>query len=143
MADRVAKYEASMEAAELTLRLTRAQDRVEEVEESLDQLLATLSGMEGEEAEALRTAARELRDTVDEAVDFDPATRHRRALFALQSSWDAPTTLERTAMDRMADALTRIESDVNALLEGPVADFRRQVEDTDLVLFPDFDPVGR
>jgi hypothetical protein len=143
MADRVAKYEAAMEAAELNRRLTRAQDRIGEVEEALDQLLAALEGMEGEEAAALRTAAEELEATMEEEIDFEPATSQRRGLFALQSSWDAPTTLERTSMERMGGALDRIEADVNALLRGPVADFRAQVESTDLVLFPDFDPVGR
>jgi len=142
-ADRMAKYEASMEAALLNQRLSRAQDRVGEVEEALDQLLATLDGMEGDDAEALREAARELQDAVDGEVDFEPATSQRRGLYALQSSWDAPTTLELTAMERMAAALTDVETEVNALLAGPVADFRRQVEGTDLVLFPTFDPVGR
>ena len=132
-----------MEAALLNQRLSRAQDRVGEVEEALDQLLATLDGMEGDDAEALREAARELQDAVDGEVDFEPATSQRRGLYALQSSWDAPTTLELTAMERMAAALTDVETEVNALLAGPVADFRRQVEGTDLVLFPTFDPVGR
>jgi hypothetical protein len=143
MVDRIAKYEASMEAAELNQRLTRAQDRVREVEEALEQLLSTLEGMEGEGAEALRTAARQLQETVEEDVDFEPATSQRRGLFALQSSWDAPTTRELMAMERMENALGGIEADVNALIAGPVTDFRRQVEGTDLVLFPTFDPVGR
>ena len=46
-------------------------------------------------------------------------------------------------MERMENALGGIEADVNALIAGPVAEFRRQVEGTDLVLFPTFDPVGR
>ena len=126
----------------LNQRLTRAQDRVREVEEALDRLLATLEGIDGDEAEALRTATRELQATVDEAVDFEPATSQRRSLFALQSSWDAPTTLERTAMARMSAALADVEADVNALLDGPVTEFRRRVEGTDLALFPDFGRIG-
>ena len=143
MADRVAKYEAAMEAAILNRRLSRAQERVGEVEEAIDKVLETVRGMEGDDAEALRTAAEELQDTLDEEIDFDAANSQRRGLFALQSSWDAPTTLERTAMERMSDALEDIEADVNRMLAGPVADFRAQVAAADLDLFPDFEPVGR
>ena len=143
MADRVAKYEAAMEAALLNRRLSRAQARVDEVEEAIGKVTETLQGMEGDDVEALRTAAEELQDTLDEEIDFGPANDQRRGLFALQSSWDAPTTLERTAMERMSDALDDIEADVNRMLTGPVADFRAQVAATDLDLFPDFEPVGR
>jgi hypothetical protein len=80
---------------------------------------------------------------MEENVDFDPANTQRRGLFALQSSWDAPTTLERLAMERMADALDTIEADLNAMISGAVSDFRAQVRQTDLDLFPEFEPVGR
>ena len=143
MADRVAKYEAAMEAALLNRRFSRAQDRVEDVEDAIDKVLETLDGMEGDEVEALRTAAEELQETLDEEIDFDPANDQRRGLFAMQSSWDAPTTLELTVMERMSNALDGIEADINRMLAGPVSDFRAQVAATDLDLFPSFDPVGR
>ena len=143
MADRVAKFEASMEAALLNQRLTTAQGRLREVNEAIDKVLAAVQGLEGDAAEAVRTAGRELKTTLQEGVDFDDANGQRRGLFALQSSWDAPTTLERVAMERMAAALAEVEAGLNAMLSGPVADFRATVRAAELDLFPDFDPVGR
>jgi hypothetical protein len=99
--------------------------------------------MEGEDAEALRTAGEELREAMEENVDFDPANQQRRGLFALQSSWEAPTTLELLAMERFEAALDTIEADLNAMITGAVADFRSQVLAADLELFPDFETVGR
>jgi photosystem II stability/assembly factor-like uncharacterized protein len=143
MADRVAKFEASMEAALLNQRYTEADDRYDEIVQAIDKVLATVRGMDGDDAEALRTAGEELKEAMEENVDFDPANTQRRGLFALQSSWDAPTTLERLAMERMADALDTIEADLNAMISGAVSDFRAQVRQTDLDLFPEFEPVGR
>ena len=48
---------------------------------------------------------------IEEGVDFEPATSQRRGLFALQSSWDAPTTLERIGMERMSAAPVQQDTD--------------------------------
>lgn len=143
MADRMAKFEASMEAAALNQRLATAQRRVTEVNEAVDRVLAALQGVEGSDAESVRSAGRELKAALREGVDFDGANGQRRGLSALQSSWDAPTTLERLALERMATALSAVEVDLNALLEGAVADFRVRLSGAELDLFPAFQSVGR
>jgi cytochrome c556 len=143
MADRIAKFEASMEAAVLNRRYTEADSRYDEIMEAVDRVLSTVRGMEGEDAEALRAAGEALKEAMEESVDFDPAASQRRGMFALQSSWDAPTTFERLALERMAAALDTIESDLNDMITGPVAEFRAQVRSAELDLFPEFETVGR
>ena len=143
MADRMAKFEASMDAALMNQRFTAAQRRLREVNEAIDKVMETLDGMEGDDVEAIREAGQALKDALEEGVDFGPANSQRRGLFALQSSWDAPTTLERTAMERFETALGDIEASLNEMIQGAVADFRAQLAGAQLELFPEFDTVGR
>lgn len=143
MADRMAKFEASMEGALLNRRLRNAQDRYDEVIEAVDHVLATVRDLDGAEAEGLAEAANALKDELEEAVDFDDANAQRRGAFALGSSWDAPTTGELLALERMAEAVAAVEVALNTALAGPVAEFRARANAARLELFPEFGPVGR
>jgi hypothetical protein len=142
MADRVAKFEAQMEALELNARSSEMQRVVREVNQAADRVIAAVRGLDGDDARELGRAGRELKTALEEAVDFGAANRQRRALFAMGSSWDAPTEGELLALRRTAAAIDALESVLNEFLAGPVADFRAQTLAAELDLFPAFEPVG-
>ena len=140
MADRMAKYDANMEGSLLNRRLTAAQGRIRQVDQAVDKVLTALAGVS--EAADLRTQANELKDALD-AIDMSDANSNRRGLFSMGSSWDAPTTGELLALERMDGALTSIEAEINSVIAGAVADFRAALAAANLdLLFPEFDPIS-
>jgi acyl-CoA synthetase (NDP forming) len=54
---------------------------------------------------------------------------------------EAPTEAERIALARMEERLEAVMKEMNDLIFGPVADFRRAVEVADLELVPPFEPL--
>jgi photosystem II stability/assembly factor-like uncharacterized protein len=137
MADRVAKFDAQMEALELNARRSEMERVVREVNQAADRVIAAVRGLEDEGARELGRAGRELKRTLEEEVDFGPANSQRRSLFSMGSSWDAPTEGELLALRRTAAALDEIEAALTAFLAGPVAEFRTLTRAAELDLFPE------
>jgi hypothetical protein len=125
-------------------RFTAAQQRVEAIREAVDELRPILRAQDdAETAEALETQADALLELLDEQIDLDSAGRYRRALFGLQSAWDAPGEGERLAVERMEAALEPLVAAVNEVLGGAFADFRRAVSEAGLVWVPDVELIER
>ena len=140
MADRMAKYQASMDAAVLNQRLTAAQQAINRAEQAVNKVLDALQGVS--EGADLRTQGREVIDALN-AVDFGPANSQRFGLFGMQASWDAPTEGEMLAVSRLSEALDAIEPAVNAVIAGAVAEYRTALAAASLdILLPELEGVG-
>ena len=144
LAERRAKYDAIQHGQELNTALTRAQRALASVTESVDRVLGLIEGRDDQSALALRESAASLRQGVSDAGDgIEEANQHRRTLGGLGSSRDAPTEAQRIALMRMEDAVNLLIVRVNGLVEGEVADFRRQVDAAGIDPFPEVGSVRR
>ncbi len=117
---------------------------------------ATTAGNEREEWEELRKAGRELRKTLTDlekrlwvppdakGIPYDedkPWSRAGRALFALASSDDAPTSAQLVFLAQAESAVADAIVDLNEVFEADVGAFRAQVRTSGVDLLPDLEPL--
>ena len=138
VADRRARIAVQLEAARWTSDAAGASDRLDDVIEAVDQVLASLPA-EDESSSALRQQGRELLDeltALDERLFTGPdcqggcgrntvAGRVRAPLRKLNSALGAPTPTDRLAMAHAEAALEELLDAVAAAMAGPVEAFRQ------------------
>ncbi len=155
-ADRQAKLDALMRIGGRQEVAVEAVERLRAAGRGVDAALTHLKDRDADTAMALREAGDSLKKTVARAEEAftgpreiqgftsDPnavLTTIGRAYGQLSSSWEAPTE---THLIFLRQAEARLEEgirEVNAVLSGPVAAFRRQVEAAGLELFPAIEPL--
>ncbi|MDH5760198.1 MAG: hypothetical protein OEZ65_11465 [Gemmatimonadota bacterium] len=137
-AERREKYEAVVAGLRLVSRLSALERTSREVEEGIGRILASLDAQEGqrEAMGRVRDQASALERRLRVVSDFSSASRHRRAVSGLSTSYDRPTEGQRLDLQRMDEALSRLESLMNGFLSLDVADFRALVREHGFGDFP-------
>ncbi len=156
LADRRAKREAVMRLGQRQEVAVEAVERLRKARKGVDGVLQRVADDNDDGAADLRAAADSVKRRLDEVEDSftgprdiqgftnDPdavLTRLGRAMGQLSPSWDAPTETQLLMAQQAEARLERGLSDVNAVLAGPVAEFRRRVEAAGLELFPAIQPL--
>ncbi len=142
--ERLAKYDAIRHGQELNAALTRVQSALAQVTESVDRVSGLIEARNDQSTQALRESASSLRQDISDAREgIQEANQHRRMVRGLGSSRDAPTEAQRIALMRMEDAVNLLIVRVNGLVEGEVADFRRQVAAAGIDPFPEVSTIRR
>ena len=164
LADRRAGREAVTEAGALVEAAAHAITRLYEIREDVEAVLEKARDDEEEGgAEAgsegpseLVRAGRALQDSLrslEEALWVPPETKGivesetraynqaRRALGMITSARGAPTEAQRGYLSAARHRVQQVLQRFNALIEGPVAEFRARVEEADLRLFPERETV--
>jgi photosystem II stability/assembly factor-like uncharacterized protein len=141
--DRIAKYQATREAALMGARTRQLQQKSREIREAIEAVLQIVDERAPEAAETIRVSGDALEERLDEVADFDGVSQYRRSLRGLGASYDAPTEGERLDLQRMAEAVERLTQAINDVILLNVSAFRDQVRATGSLGFPDIDIVGR
>lgn len=154
---RLAKIEA-LETAGAWISLSgEARNRLQEAIQSVSDVLGSFEA--GGEGEELREAGEALKATLEASMERlftgpscqgicggDPvASPIRQPMGMLSSSLDEPSPNDRAAMARALTSLRTVIDEVNALFQGPVADFRTSLQAGGFTPFPVREPlrVGR
>ncbi len=144
LAERIEKQAAIRLGLEMTQATQEVRARSGAISEALDRILDRLGDREDEDAEGLRDAAREIESElsiVSEALE--EMNRHRRAVFSMGATRDAPTEADRIALTQMDRSLERAITLINSLLITKVAEFRDASAAANLPGFPVFRVVIR
>ena len=72
----------------------------------------------------------------------DAWSKIQNAMDSLQSSWDKPTEAQLTYLRQAENLLTRQLKDTNDLFSTKVAAFRKQVQDSKILLLPEYEPLN-
>lgn len=164
-ADREAKASAIQRAGKLQELLTEAIERIRNTRADIDVLLKKAREAEKDKkvekeketpAKALAKAGTALKDALTELekrfwVPPDtkgiveergrPFAENENVLQSLQSSWDAPTPAQMTALRQAEELAAKALADFNQLFETKVAEFRKQVEEARIELLPAKEPL--
>ncbi|HEX5757829.1 MAG TPA: hypothetical protein VF121_01410 [Thermoanaerobaculia bacterium] len=163
---RRANWEAQRRAGRLQEAVDAAVERVRRTRADLDTLVARAKPREKEEEsteakaahEAHKELAKEAKRVKDalEKVELrlwqtdepkgilppdDAFSQIQYARFAVASSWDAPTAAQTAYLEQAATTLAGALGDLNKLLTGEVAAFKRRLQETDLRLLPELPPI--
>jgi hypothetical protein len=146
LAVRIQKQEALRRGLALNRSLQDVEQGFQALEEGMDRTVELLGRRSDEGAENLRALAQGLRERMGEVSrGLQGLNEDRSAVLSMGSSREAPTEAERIGLARMEEGAERVVRSFNALLAGPVADFRRAVQAADLHPFPDINliQIGR
>ncbi len=153
-ARRTAKLQAIERARSMTSVLSDAQQRVERAIRAAETVQESLLGREG--AEDLREEGAELHGSLEELHERLltgppcqgicgrsrlPANAVRRLLQRLTGSPDAPTANERLMLAQAEEALRGILDQVNAIFDGPVSVYSRQLKEAGYSPYPEASPL--
>lgn len=142
MAVRIEKRNALVRALAANGTFQGVQEGYEALEEGVSRILGLLDDRRDDEAQELRSLAGTLHERMAEVqAETNRVRRHRSAVYSMASSRDAPTEAERIGLARLEEGVENLAASLNALLVGPVADFRRAVKSADINLFPDIDLI--
>ncbi|MFQ5631785.1 MAG: hypothetical protein ACE5I1_23680, partial [bacterium] len=147
------KYTLIEQVGAKTEVFAEAIDRLRNNRESIDLVMKRLKN--GTSSDTLKKRSKAMQDSVDVLMDAilgkevqgirrDPdlaGSRLRSVLFSLQSSWDAPTQMDRInlkfAEQKLAEALDRI----NAFYTTAFSEYKKSVDTAKIGLFDDFEPI--
>ncbi|MEJ2204252.1 MAG: hypothetical protein P8170_09090 [Gemmatimonadota bacterium] len=136
MEERLEKVQAIRSGLDLERRLQAVRSAAQEIRDALDRTLAGVGDRDDDTAREIREGARALESALVDASSDAEVNRYRRSVRTLAGSYDRPTEGQRLDLERMGDAVARLESAMNQLILGPVADFRRLLEAAELGSFP-------
>jgi len=154
MARRRAKLEAIQQVASWVARSDEGRRRLEDALDALEVVLERLGAGEGDAG--LREAGESLKMELEGALSRlfagpscqgicggNPvAAPIRQPLSMLESSADAPSPNDRQALARAEAALEIVMGEVEALMEGSVARYRRMLQDAGYTPFTSRPPLG-
>jgi hypothetical protein len=153
---RQAKYNAILRAGALQETATEALDRISRTKTDIDAVNAKLKKddpkAEPDPLEKTGNALKEKLDAVGKRLRIPPQTPGIVAdtdvwskigypIYAMQSSWDAPTEAQLQYLARAEAALRTVLADVNKVFAEDVAKYREQVRAGNLVLLPEEKPL--
>jgi photosystem II stability/assembly factor-like uncharacterized protein len=145
------RWDAARDAAEMSEVVREARGALRMAREGVEAALSAPAVAAGEAD--LRTAGRELLESIELAEERlftgpecqgicagDPVAGAVGApLYRLRGGSGAVTELERTLMEQAGEALEEVVTEVNRILQGPVAEFRSRVGSVPAI--PAIDPV--
>jgi bisphosphoglycerate-dependent phosphoglycerate mutase len=156
MADLEARYQlvdrlmANVEVA------TEAADRLRAAQKTIGQVNDQLDALPDSTAQNLREQGSAMQDSIEtlmadirgqedvQGIRRDPSVVTAKIFTAsryLQSSTDAPSQSERRALQHAEARLQRLIDNVNAFFEDDWPAYRSAVEQADLQLFSDYEPL--
>jgi len=153
---RQAKYNAILRAGALQETATEALDRITRTRADIDAVAVKLRKDDpkaepdplvktgNQLKEKLTAVEKRLRtppNTPGITADTDVWSKIGYPLFALQSTWDAPTPAQLQYLSRAEEALRTVLADVNKLFAEDVTKYRESVRTANLVLLPEEKPI--
>ena len=142
MAEREEKQEAVRRGLAMLQATREVQERREEVADAVESVLELLGERRDEDGQALRARADSVQVGLERVGEsLRQMNRSRYTLYSMGATREAPTEAERIALARMEERLEAVMKEMNDLIFGPVADFRRAVEVADLEMIPPFEPL--
>jgi photosystem II stability/assembly factor-like uncharacterized protein len=153
---RQAKYDAILRAGALQETAAEALDRIQRTRADIDAVSAKLrkDDPKAEPDPLVKTGnqVKEKLDAVEKRLRIPPKTPGIVAdtdvwskigypIYAMQSSWDAPTAAQLQYLSRGEAALRTVLADVNKVFAEDVAKYREQVRTANLVLLPEEKPI--
>jgi photosystem II stability/assembly factor-like uncharacterized protein len=142
MAERREK-QAAIRRGLAMLAMTRTiRTRSREVSEALDRVLDLLEERGRDQGGEFRSLADSIRgELAGLGQVLAELNENRYTLYAMGATREAPTEAERIALARTGEGLEAVVRQMNAILFGPVGDFRERLADIDVELFPRFEPL--
>jgi photosystem II stability/assembly factor-like uncharacterized protein len=148
---RQAKYDAILRAGKLQETLTDAIERIRKTRTDIDAVVAKTKKEDQKEPDPLAKSGNELKTKLDRmerrlwvppntkgiVAETDVWSKVSYPLFAMQSSWDAPTPSQLAYLARAEAAMRPVIADFNKLFAEDVAKFREDVRKANLVLLPE------
>lgn len=165
VADRQAKEAAIQRAGHLQELVADAVDRIRSARSDIDVVIKKVKERQAEkkstqkeesEDQPLLRSGKELKkaltqmerrlwtppDTKGIVAETDALSKIRYALRSLGSSWEAPTPAQMAYLGTAEQRLEKVLADFNQLFATQVADFRRQVEQQQILLLPQTEPLS-
>ena len=155
---RQAKFDAIMRAGKLTETVVAAIERIQKTRADIDSVSSKLKKPDDatdKTPDPLVKAGAELRKRLDEMekrlwvppktkgipAETDVLGKIQYPLFAMQSSWDAPTPAQLAYLERAEAQLKAVLADFNKLFAEEVSKYRTDVRAKNVVLFPEEPPL--
>jgi photosystem II stability/assembly factor-like uncharacterized protein len=132
-----------------------AVDRLRKTTESIDLILKRLQEDKSEQAGTLKKSSKAMQDSIGVLMDAilgkevqgirrDPdlvGWRLRSVLFSLQSTWDAPTQMDKINLKFAEEKLAEVLKRVNGFYATVFSEYRKDVDEAGIQLFDAFTPL--
>ncbi|HEY7161433.1 MAG TPA: M1 family aminopeptidase/hydrolase, partial [Acidobacteriota bacterium] len=166
-ADRQANFDAIMKAGKVQELATAAIQRIIDTQTDIDVIQKKVDALEKDwkkdnpdkkdsPYKALTDAARALKKDLSAQEkklwtppkskgilgDEDAYSKIQNAMQSLQSSWDKPTEAQLTYLRQAETLLNQQVKSTNDLFTTKVAAFRKQVQDSKILLLPEYEPLN-
>lgn len=155
---RQAKFDAVMRAGRLTETITNALERIQKTRADIDSVSAKLrkdDDAADKTPDPVVKSGTALKRRLDEmekrlwlppktkgiVADRDVLSKIQYPLFAMQSSWDAPTPAQLAYLERAEAQLREVLADFNRLFAEDVAKYREEVRAKNVALFAEEPPL--
>ncbi|HEY0139679.1 MAG TPA: hypothetical protein VGF48_02225 [Thermoanaerobaculia bacterium] len=155
---RQAKFDAVTRAGRLQETLVEAIDRVQKTRADIDAVTNKLKKPDAEpdaEPDPLAKSGSALKEKLDKIerrlwtpprqkgipAENDALAKLQYPMYAMQSSWDAPTPAQLEYFARAETFARGVLDDLNKLFAEDVAKFREEVRKQNVVLLPDAQPI--
>ncbi len=156
--ERQAKYDALLRAGKLTESITEAIERIQKTRVDIDAVSAKLKKPDDAAEDApdpvvkSGTALKKRLDEMEKRLWQPPKTKGITAdtdvlskigypMYAMSSSWDAPTPAQLSYLERAESELKTVLADFNRLFAEDVAKYRDEVRKANVTLFPEQPPL--
>lgn len=155
-ADRLAKDVAIRRGQKMMARVSKVQERLKKVKTEVDAVTARLGRMDKkdkpEDLDKATKAAKKAITGFEKALSGDSdkqgitsrtgyMSEMGRGFYSMRSTWTAPTRNELTSLQRAETTVTKIVSEFNKLLKGPIADFVKSLDKNKLSFAPDVSEI--